>query len=1523
MVFVVSYLLILPALTLDHDEANQHAGINLETETVNAETNTLSYTGEAYEVEAAYSKAAQLPEKTTLQVSEITKKNDQYQVYCDKALKAVQNADEDKKVTGFSFVKLYDISLMADGAEVEPNAPLNVSISYDKGLEAKRADHVRVIHFDEDSGKAEAKPEILDNSHVDVTIEKDKMTEASFEADSFSVYGVVYTVDFEYEVDGNKYTYSIEGGSSISLKDLLTSLQVVQDDKNTEVNEVQLFADDVQNVAFSSPDLVRVDHTDQGWTLTSLKPFKSTESLTVTMKNGDVFTVKVTDAQEIPDSSATTIDVNKSHLICYQTNGQYYLLKNDGTVDSSHTPADFENLNSTYCWTLNYVFEEKHLEETLTYTYYLIRPIDNKSKTIALNAEGEALVQRSNNNVAIVPAEGGGFHLIGYNEVKLNFENGAFSAKQFPEGNDGIVVHIYEMETLPTYSYTARSSDEERGTVQIAGGTEHTEAGESGTTHYYEAESSPDKKNAGAITAVPVNHQDSAGHNKWIFDHWTQDGIPLDRDQYPATINANTLPIPFNGSRLIAYFKQNPQYIVPENEKEPTTFDDMSQWLDDLTTRHVPLDEKATEKTAEVYDYENRIYRVDIASDANFRTFNGNVDMAFCMDVSNSMYFPSKLVEYRNNFQIYRINTSNNTKRWLDQSRTWDNPYYLIADGSNTATVFKVYYQDGNWKAQDASRETESDKSFIIGQAFETTWTSGETDKTHPFNAGDNDYSSYTIYNAGDNGRNRFYYLNQSFSGATSDLTTIKNTLEVAGADSPQVRIAYNTFNKELGSQRQDFQTVRPITGIDLSNSHGGGTRPDQAFNDADSNFAWQGDDRYVILITDGAPQGKRTGESLTPEQIVQAARDAAVELKKGQDGIAGTSDDVKVITVGLSMENVISGKRLLYDLADLDKEGNKMFYMAESASDLPNILRQIIDTIMDDAVVFADVTDTVGDAFYPVDKNTGLPLQPGEMIDIEGRIVTDSSQAAGVILEDGKTIKWLNQSIDPQNGWHGTVYVKAKEDLLGGNAVKTNGNADITATKYRMGDQTYTFNDSLIHDKLKSLHIDLPTPRVNVNELTFPSESTEWTVYLGTEVDPGAQLKQMYESIPVTQVINTDGSLHYSLSPNSISDDRTPVEGSTAKTFLLANTILNQIKEDQTLSSKYVQNGELKWTEFLTDVLKPEGVTVPYHPYGIEGEDSNIVIKLTEEILEGEENDVVGHSPHSTTVLNGENDTPVEKYVLTIQYNPDYDHVLPAGQGGHGNYDFHTGTYGSMYQGHAAGRETSTNTHVINVFAKGMRITKTDLIGNQLAGAEFKLYRTAKADDPEIEIVTIKDKGGNDISVVEVRTFEKQGEQTILIPALKKQPDGYTWIINPVEQLDPDQKYYLVEDVTPSGFNKLVDPIEVSLEITDSFTPLPGTHSQDTKPDEGIYNWTQTAVLTMDEDDSAVKRTDKDRTEDLTHKGLDPDSRSTTMYYDVKNNPGVELPYTGGYGTTLFYILGSILTLGAGMMLIRRRRKA
>jgi LPXTG-motif cell wall-anchored protein len=41
----------------------------------------------------------------------------------------------------------------------------------------------------------------------------------------------------------------------------------------------------------------------------------------------------------------------------------------------------------------------------------------------------------------------------------------------------------------------------------------------------------------------------------------------------------------------------------------------------------------------------------------------------------------------------------------------------------------------------------------------------------------------------------------------------------------------------------------------------------------------------------------------------------------------------------------------------------------------------------------------------------------------------------------------------------------------------------------------------------------------------------------------------------------------------------------------------------------------------------------------------------------------------------------------------------------------------------------------------------------------------------------------------------------------------------------------------------------------------------------------------------------------------------------EVVNNGGAELPSTGGSGTTMLYIIGAILLVGAGILLVTRRR--
>ena len=40
-----------------------------------------------------------------------------------------------------------------------------------------------------------------------------------------------------------------------------------------------------------------------------------------------------------------------------------------------------------------------------------------------------------------------------------------------------------------------------------------------------------------------------------------------------------------------------------------------------------------------------------------------------------------------------------------------------------------------------------------------------------------------------------------------------------------------------------------------------------------------------------------------------------------------------------------------------------------------------------------------------------------------------------------------------------------------------------------------------------------------------------------------------------------------------------------------------------------------------------------------------------------------------------------------------------------------------------------------------------------------------------------------------------------------------------------------------------------------------------------------------------------------------------------VENNSGTELPSTGGIGTTIFYVVGALLVIGAGVVLVTRRR--
>lgn len=89
--------------------------------------------------------------------------------------------------------------------------------------------------------------------------------------------------------------------------------------------------------------------------------------------------------------------------------------------------------------------------------------------------------------------------------------------------------------------------------------------------------------------------------------------------------------------------------------------------------------------------------------------------------------------------------------------------------------------------------------------------------------------------------------------------------------------------------------------------------------------------------------------------------------------------------------------------------------------------------------------------------------------------------------------------------------------------------------------------------------------------------------------------------------------------------------------------------------------------------------------------------------------------------------------------------------------------------------------------------------------------------------------------------------------------------------------KYTISESNTPAGYNTIADIV-----FTVSFDPDTKTFSADNDISLGANNTLETTIV---------------------------------------NKKGSLLPSTGGIGTTIFYIVGAILVIGAGVILVAKKR--
>ena len=195
-----------------------------------------------------------------------------------------------------------------------------------------------------------------------------------------------------------------------------------------------------------------------------------------------------------------------------------------------------------------------------------------------------------------------------------------------------------------------------------------------------------------------------------------------------------------------------------------------------------------------------------------------------------------------------------------------------------------------------------------------------------------------------------------------------------------------------------------------------------------------------------------------------------------------------------------------------------------------------------------------------------------------------------------------------------------------------------------------------------------------------------------------------------------------------------------------------------------------------------------------------------------------------------------------------------------------------------------------VGVFTYKVKSTKVDGASKQgdsynktLPGAVFSLYDT----DPDvvdfsgspISLVAIKDTGDNVIGYRKAKADETTGTVTQITTPATGEFVFYG--------LDAGT-YYIDEVTAPSGYNKLEKAIKVDI-----------------------------VAKHAEVDDGSV-------TLDLSASKYDSETAigaGKAIEGNIENNKGASLPSTGGIGTTIFYVVGGVLVVGAGVTLITKKR--
>lgn len=129
----------------------------------------ITASGETFTIDVTFTSDSGIPDDADLTATEITEGSPEYEMYRAQAVLALDAGD-------VGSAHFFDITISKNGEKIEPSGPVTVTIALDEMPE--NADNVAVIHFGDEATDVIEDVELSD-------------TDVQFQAESFSVYGVI------------------------------------------------------------------------------------------------------------------------------------------------------------------------------------------------------------------------------------------------------------------------------------------------------------------------------------------------------------------------------------------------------------------------------------------------------------------------------------------------------------------------------------------------------------------------------------------------------------------------------------------------------------------------------------------------------------------------------------------------------------------------------------------------------------------------------------------------------------------------------------------------------------------------------------------------------------------------------------------------------------------------------------------------------------------------------------------------------------------------------------------------------------------------------------------------------------------------------------------------------------------------------------------------------------------------------------------------------------------------------------